>query len=1137
MSTLQIYLLGEFKLLHGDDEPLSLPATLKAQSLLAYLVTHRDRPCSREMLAALFWPDRPGDKTLRSLSTALWHVRRVLPPGDYILADAHTVQFNPHSDYWLDVDAFTSKSQVPVPELQGGTPGIEGWDSIAALMQDAIALYRGDFLEHLYDDWCLEERYRLEARYLEALERLVAAHQALGQPQAALRDTQLLLARDPLREDVHRTAIQLHVQLGHRMEALRQAWWCRAVLRSELGVEPQPETLALCDELLGPAWRRESGAETSAQHSPLPHSQPALILESPPFVGREVEWRAMLAHWEQVRSGQGRVVLVSGEAGIGKTRLAEELSQYVRQRGHWVFYGRCYEYERTLPYGLLADTLRAILSVTGASVLERLPAWRVAELARLAPELGERLSPPPRAGELREGEPAGQHQTRLFDALTLFLLDLARQAPLLLVLEDLHWINDSALAWLHYLARRLSRAPVLLLATYRYGEASPGPSLHGLALQLEQEGLATQLELARLPRQTVARWMAGASDPLVSRVYHQTEGNPLFILQTLRTLCEEGRIRLVEGRWVEETPPASLPIPASVRQVIRHRLERLSSPAREAASVAAVIGRTFDFDVWEQAWGQGEEPTLEALDELLRCHLVREGARSLTRDYEFDHHLVREVIYQGLHHRRRRRFHRLVGQALQRLYADRPGVAGELAYHFEHAHETESALAWLVAAGEEAQRGYAPQEALAYFRRAWALLDSERADSLAARALTGLATAHRDVVGEEDVVWEWLERALSIWEALGDRAKTAEVCYALASRYADFERARAQVRRGLQAVQGLDGLEKMVAQGYGLLARFYEHGGDFASAYLWAHRQRELSERTGDQTGLAHTYHRLGSLLLRVGGPMSEAVAHARQAARLAQGLGWLDFAAGSHNIAGYCLLALGRTAEAEQACRLALRLSTGLDIPWRQCWAYHCLAQIASLRGEWEEASRLLDQAEERMIHQPTHFQELALLRARGQLAARQGHLTAARPLLETALQMAQRFYPRYVPRLELRLAALSLEEGNHASAHQRLQQAREHAQHGDTAYALAMAGRLQGQLAALTGDWSTAEVAFANSLRQWEELEQAIEAARTRLAWGQVLLSHDPARARPLLESALAAFEAAEARPEATATRRLLA
>jgi DNA-binding SARP family transcriptional activator/tetratricopeptide (TPR) repeat protein len=928
-STLRIHLLGGFELFRGD-ELLPLPATLKARSLLAYLVIHRDQACFREMLADLFWPDRPAGKALRSLSTALWQIRHVLPLGEYLLYDSQTVRFNPASDCWLDVAAFerlVNWDEGGLPE-EGDPHSLDLLPELVALNQ-AIALYKGDFLEGFYDDWCLRERYRLEGLYLEALQRLVMANEEREMPQEALRCVELLLARDPLREDAHCKAVQLHMQLDARTEAIRQARWCRDVLRGELGVEPQPETVALFDKALGPAWRCEMEEGAPIPPSPTLRSQLALVLESPPFVGREVEWRALLDCWGQVCSGRGHLVFVSGEAGIGKSRLIEELGRYVKQRGNWSIYGCCYECERALPYGLLADVLRAALAVSGQAALGQLPEWQVAELASLAPELVGQLPSSPVLSLS-----ADQQQVRLFEALTLFLLDLARQTPLLLVLEDLHWINDSALAWLHYLARRLMHTPALLLATYRFEE--PDQPLHSLTLELEQEGRATRIELDSLSQATLARWMVGASDALVSRVHRQSEGNPFFALETLRSLFEEGEVQLTDGRWVEDPAPAVLPIPISVRQVVQQRVGRLPPLAREMISFAAVIGRAFDFDVLAQAWGQGERVLLEALDELMRCHLIREADSDLDKDYEFGHHLVREAIYRDLHYRRRRRFHRLVAEAMESLYAGQLGRAGEVAYHFENGGEIERALAWTIEAGEKAHRSCRPRQALAHFERAVALLDAGRSDAVAAHALTGLATAHQSVLGGEEQVWQWLERALTIWEKLDNRSGVAQVCYALAYRHADFEQARAQVRRGIQAVEGRDGLEVELIEGYGLLARFYEHEGSFVDARFWSERQQALSERVGDQSGLAQAHHRLGSLLLRMGGPMGKAVAHEREAARLAEELAWLDFAAGSYNIAGYCLLAMGCTTEAEQLCRQALRLSTELNIPWRQCWACH---------------------------------------------------------------------------------------------------------------------------------------------------------------------------------------------------------
>jgi len=560
-----------------------------------------------------------------------------------------------------------------------------------------------------------------------------------------------------------------------------------------------------------------------------------------------------------------------------------------------------------LPLGPLADLLRAVLPLAGAAVLERLPSWLATELTRLAPELAEHVSSPS-----FPSLPSNQQQARLFDALTLFLLDLARRNPILLVLEDLHWAPDSTLSWLHYLARRLPEAPTLLIATYRREEIGPDHPLHGLALQLERSGLATRLELGRLSREALARWMAGASDSLVGRIHRQTEGNPFFALETLRALFEEEQVRLVGGQWVEETGLASLPIPASIRQVIQTRLERLSPLARQAAGVAAIIGRAFDLDVLEQAWGQGEEATLEALDELLRRRLVREGNDLSGRDYEFDHHLVREVIYQGLHYRRRR-LHRLVGEAMERLYADRPDVAGELAHYFDAGGEVGKALHYHGLAAQQAEALFAWQEAEKHQGRMLALLeqldpDCKRSDCLAQRgrvlaerahlrflqgrlaerdadlaALTSLAEAS----GDENLRLQALihrVRYLNLDAQYEEAIATAEEGAALAARLHDapvhshllahigfahyFLGQPRPALAALEAALAMVGEEtdpKVRGRIIQFLGYVYFHLGDYARSLAYEQEAYACHQAAGDHNRMAWTGLDIGAIYLEMG--------------------------------------------------------------------------------------------------------------------------------------------------------------------------------------------------------------------------------------------------------------------------------
>jgi len=1119
VPTLQFSFLGLLTVC-AEDQPLPTPPTLKSQSLLAYLVLHRSQALARERLAGMFWGNRPEPKARQSLSTALWHIRRCLPDSTLIRGDAHVVQFDPQADVWIDAEVFEQQA--------GGTA--------LADLEQAVALYRGDFLEGFYDDWILDERYRLEALFLQTLAHLMRRYEAIGDHEAALASAQRLLRRDPLREEAHRVAMRAYARLRQRNAALEQYRRCREILSKELGVEPMAETTALQQAILAGRFRPKQEPEHVSHLivpapvvSPLPQQNPLHLLGRSPLVGREQDMAFLIERWQQAMGGHGGLVFLHGEAGIGKTRLIEELVAHVRPRGGWVIKANCYEYEHTLPYVPLADVLHALLALARPQTLGRLPPWQIAALSRLdASILSSLPGTPPTL-------PAKSSQVQIFTALNFLLSDLARHNPLLLVLEDLHWADESTLIWLHTLGRRLDESRILVLATYRSQDRAPDHPLAKLTFKLTRNGSAAQLRLSRLSPPALAHWMQGISDTTIEKIHKHTEGNPFFILETQRALLEKHYLHLNEEGWIENNIPQTLPIPDSVRKVIQMRLARLKMQTSNVLKMASVIGQTFDFDVLVKAWGRDEEETLEALDELLGRRWLREGSGSNARDYEFEHHMVREVVYTSLSRPRRRQYHRRVGEALESLAPRLTQIAGELAYHFEQAQENDKALFWLVEAGEQAWKSYAYREALGYFRRAEALLGPERVDALAARALAGLAITHRDVIGEEGMQWHWLERALEIREALGDEQGVAEVCYALAYRPTSFAQARKMVRRGITAVKEKDEGEHLVAYGYGLLARFYEHEGNFSQARLWAQRQLELCRELGLESGMAYAHHRLGSLIMRAGGPLGSAIAHEREVLRLANHLGWIDLAAGSHSIIGNCLIALGRTSEAEVEAQESLRLSTEIDIPWRQCWALHLLAQVASLRGEWQKALHLLDQAEVMKTRQPASYQTIILAKKRAALVARQGNLEKARALLDMALEKSRHEYPRYVHRLELDLVALDVESGRIEVAQQRLERLLTQLEQEEDTYVLGIAARLQGELAALRSDLETAEHFFATSLQQLEPLEQALQAAYTRLAWGQALLPYDRDRAIHLLQQALTTFSAAEAH-DAQVVRRLL-
>jgi ABC-type oligopeptide transport system substrate-binding subunit/DNA-binding SARP family transcriptional activator len=738
----RLFLLGPMDIRH-DGQVVPKPPTQKSQSLLAYLALHRRRPQPRERLAALFWGDRPERKARRSLTTALWHIRRCLPDEDLLLSDVHAVQLDPGADLWLDVAEF--ESLLARPELPS--------------LRSAVALYRGDFMAGFYDDWVLNERYRLETLFAEALARLMLQLEAAGDDEGALAAGQRLLEHDPLREDAHRLAMRALCRLGRRNAALEQYLRCQEIVAQELGAEPMEETAELYQAILD--GRFEVGQPMATAPivgaeglPPVPSGQDPLDpVARGPLVGREQELAFLQDCYEEARSGHGGLVLVRGEAGMGKTRLMEEFARGLRWHGVRVFWGRCYEFERLLPYQPLGEALETVLPTLAPRDLAELPEWVLTELARLVPEISEKL-PGHRGGpEVRPDE----EQKHLFDGVARFLASLSRGGALVLILDDLHWATESTLQMVHYLARNLADHPVLLVGTLRPEAAGPQHPLRSFQRQLSREGLIRSLDLAGLSAQAVGALvveMSGSGPavmPLARRLYQEAEGNPFFLIEMIKALFEAGLLCLEGGVWrgdFAHVSEAELPLPVGVSEAIQTRVDRLDEDARQALRVAAVLGREFDFELLNAAWQQGEEATLDILDALLRRRFVDEGHGALGRDYAFHHHKIQEVVYAGIPLRHRQHLHARVGKAMEVLHASSPQtVAGELAFHFQEARALdpglgEKVIRYLLLAGDQARLAYAHSEAINYYQQALALQKERGEYEQAGRTLMKLGLVH-----------------------------------------------------------------------------------------------------------------------------------------------------------------------------------------------------------------------------------------------------------------------------------------------------------------------------------------------------------------------------------------------------------
>src|SRR5262245_12428688 len=387
----RITLFGGLEVVHGQTAP-QRPPTQKVLSLLGYLIAHHDVPQGRDKLVDLLWPDLLPRQGRRMLSDALWRARRLLTqPGaqDTPLLDISgaAVAFRPTSDTFVDLIVFERLLQPIANRLDdlATTPA----DDAIGPMREAVALYRGDFLEDCYDDWTLFERERLRELYLGTLRRLLASDMSTQAYAAALQTALRLVRADPLREEAHRDLMRLYYLLGREADALRAYEQCCKILDEELGVEPDPATVSLYEEIRSLQQRRVWEREQLV--APPTGGDPAMLPE-PPLVGRQEQRAELLDAVELAIAGAGGRLLVAGEAGMGKSRLRREVATGAAWRGAQVSWGQGREDAQALPFGALRDALAtAITPARARQLADAISPYTLGALALLLPELAEVL--------------------------------------------------------------------------------------------------------------------------------------------------------------------------------------------------------------------------------------------------------------------------------------------------------------------------------------------------------------------------------------------------------------------------------------------------------------------------------------------------------------------------------------------------------------------------------------------------------------------------------------------------------------------------------------------------------------------------------------------------------------------------
>ncbi len=679
---------------------------------------------------------------------------------------------------------------------------------------------------------------------------------------------------------------------------------------------------------------------------------------TPVFVGRSEELRQLDNTLSAVQGDAGCCVLVSGEAGIGKSRLIAEIRTRAIRSGFTTLAGRCFEQDRSFPYAPLIDMLRPVFAQ--GSISDRLAALGPmgAELAKLLPELAPHLpvsQPAPRLeSEVEKG--------RLFEALLGLFLHQVEAGPLLLIVEDLHWSDQASLEFLLHLVRRLAQKPILLLLSSRSADAHAG--LVEILAGLDREPIAREIRLKPLSRAEMAQLLKAILDQpqelsaeFVEAIYALTEGNPFFAEEICTSLIDSGDIYYTESHW-RRKPLSQIDIPDSLQRLVQQRLGRLSQPARQLIDLAAVSGRSFDFTVLQALTGHSDGQLLALVKELMAAQLVVEES---AEQFAFRHALTREALYGQLLARERQILHGQLAQAIEQIHADSLEAHLEaLAYHTFEAAVWRKALDYAQRAGEKALALYAPHAAVEQFTRA--LTAAGRLSSPPSSAtLYRLRGQAFDTLGEFDLARADYEAALQVAQAVQDQQGAWQVLLDLGLLWAsrDYQRTGDYCRQALDLARSM---EETAAIGHSLnrLGNWLMNSGQPCEALGYHQEALAIFEALDDKPGLAATLDLLAMTSNQCGDwaatvtyweqaipilrdlndrqTLSSSLAnvvqytlnleHAYEAVSLARDIGWRSGEAYALGTLGFTLFTLGHYGQGLVARKQSLEVAEAIEHP-----------------------------------------------------------------------------------------------------------------------------------------------------------------------------------------------------------------
>ena len=719
--------------------------TRKTLALLIYMAIESGvQP--REHLATLFWPEARPERSHASLRNTLGHLQTALRQvsgqarTSYLSVTHNSLSLNPDAD--IDIDLQTVERAYALARAERSSRMLPEGSASLPLLQSAAACQRGDFLAGFslsdapgFDDWTTIQREIWHRRMGLILDRLSEIQFAHGEFAGATETTSHWIALDALNEIAYRRKMRAHFAAGERGQALETYDACRTILAAELGIEPEPDTATLAESIRTQTPLKRPYDRYAAPRPRRPDTSVNFL--GGLFAGRDREYQALLKCYGLAADSQPQFVVLRGEVGIGKTRLAKKFIRWASAQGAELLLGSAFESGSHLPFQPLVEALRLRL-VGENSLTDVVDEIWLSPLSQLLPELRQHLpNISPALGEPPHSE-GDVSQVQLYEPLVQCMLALAKQAPLVLFMDDLQWSDSATLDLLHYAIRRWkdSAARVLFLTSVRSEALHPmtqpqqGGSPQGLSQWLERvarELTPVHIELEPLGERETVQMMQSILSPIDAEfaqwLYDETRGQPFYMIETLKDLLERRVLhpkRRAEGQWTfavdtDHNLGQAVRVPSTVHAVIRSRLYRLSPNAFSLLAGGAVLEHRITFEHMYAISNVSEDLALPALDELISGRLLLETVQpGVTSAYTFTNDMLRDVIYTEAGDARRRLFHRRALEVLEK-YGESAAV---LAHHALAAGLTKFAFHYSLAAGREALRLSAVSEAVVHFERA-----------------------------------------------------------------------------------------------------------------------------------------------------------------------------------------------------------------------------------------------------------------------------------------------------------------------------------------------------------------------------------------------------------------------------------